>query len=502
VTIRSASFTRGLGASYFATGINIAYIAATVPLALHYLGKEQFGLWALAQQITGYLILLEFGVSSAVSRFIANHKDDVNGGDYGRLLLAGAIVFAIQGGLIVLTGLVFSIFAPALFAIPTPLTADFTNVLMIITALAGFSIFSRSLGVPLWSFHRMDFSYHIGSITLISGFVILWIGFHFGLGIYSLAVSGLPAALLCPLITFFFCKKHGFYPSTKSGWQMPTFADIQRVFAFGKDAALMSLGSQMVNASQIMIISRFSGLDAAATFSIGTKLYSLGQQLVARIIGAAAPALTELFVRGEISRFSARFFDVLSISAFLATLIGSFLICGNSSGVSFWTSGMIAWSPWADVMLGALLVATSFTRCLTELFVFRGNLKSVRYIFLMEGLLSVALAIPAVINFGLPGLLFTCLFVHVAVVLGFSLKAANKALTQTAPIIQQILKSFLILFFVFVITALWATDYFKDIQAVFIVIFLTLISGAFGWFLMLQHSLRAEIHNKLNFFYK
>ena len=502
MTIRSTSFVRGLGASYFATVINIAYTAATVPLALHYLGKEQFGLWALAQQIAGYLILLEFGVSSAVSRFIANHKDDVNGGDYGRLLLTGAIVFAAQGSLIAVVGLVFSIFAPALFAIPTPLTADFTNILMIITSLAGFSIFSRSLGVPLWSFHRMDFSYHIGSISLISGFVILWIGFHFGLGIYSLALSGLPAALLCPLITFFFCKKHGFYPSTKSGWQMPTFADIQRVFAFGKDAALMSLGSQMVNASQIMIISRFSGLDAAATFSIGTKLYSLGQQLVARIIGAAAPALTELFVRGEISRFSARFSDVLSISAFLATLIGSFLICGNSGGVSFWTSGMITWSHWADGMLGFLLVATSFTRCLTELFVFRGNLKSVRYIYLVEGFFSVALAIPAVINFGLPGLLFTCLFVHLAVVLGFSLKAANKVLARPTLIIQQILKSFLILFFIFVITAIWGSHYFKSIQAVFIVISLTGSAGVFGWVFMLQHSLRSEICNKLIFFYK
>jgi hypothetical protein len=373
---------------------------------------------------------------------------------------------------------------------------------MIITSLAGFSIFSRSLGAPLWSFHRMDFSYHIGSITLISGFIILWIGFHFGLGIYSLAVSGLPAALICPMITFFFCKKHGFYPSAKSGWQTPTFSDIRRVFAFGKDAALMSLGSQMVNASQIMIISRFSGLDAAATFSVGTKLYSLGQQLVARIIGAAAPALTELFVRGEISRFSARFINVVSISAFLASLIGSILVSGNSTIVSIWTSGMITWSHWADGMLGALLVATSFTRCLTELFVFRGNLKSVRYIFLVEGFFSVALTIPALINFGLPGLLFACLFVHLAVVLGFSLKAANNALTQTTPIIQQILKSFLILFFVFVITAIWGTHHFKDIQAVFIVIFLTLISGAFGWFLMLQNSLRAEIRNKLNFFYK
>jgi hypothetical protein len=193
---------------------------------------------------------------------------------------------------------------------------------------------------------------------------------------------------------------------------------------------------------------------------------------------------------------------VLSISAFLATLIGSFLICGNSAGVSFWTSGMIAWSPWADGMLGALLVATSFTRCLTELFVFRGNLKSVRYIFLMEGLFSVALAIPAVINFGLPGLLFTCLFVHLAVVLGFSLKAANKVLARPTPIIQQILKSFLILFFIFVITAIWGSHYFKSIQAVFIVISLTGSAGVFGWVFMLQHSLRSEICNKLIFFYK
>jgi O-antigen/teichoic acid export membrane protein len=500
MTIRSASFTRGLGASYFATGINIVYIAATVPLALHYLGKEQFGLWALAQQITGYLILLEFGVSSAVSRFIANHKDDVNGGDYGRLLLAGTIVFAIQGGLIVLTGLVFSIFAPALFAIPTPLTADFTNVLMIITALAGFSIFSRSLGVPLWSFHRMDFSYHIGSITLISGFVILWIGFHFGLGIYSLAVSGLPAALLCPLITFFFCKKHGFYPSAKSGWQMPTFADIRRIFAFGKDAALMSLGSQMVNASQIMIISRFAGLDAAATFSVGTKLYSLGQQLVARIIGAAAPALTELFVRMEIARFNVRFFDVVSISAFLATLIGSILVSGNSAIVSIWTSGMMNWSPWADFLLGVLLVATSVTRCLTELFVFRGNLRSVRYVFLFEGLISVALAIPAVIRFGFVGLLAATFLAHLIVTLSFSLRAAADVYIPTRAISLLLLLSFSILSGLFIFSMFWHAFALTPVATMCFSLVFAAVAGFLAWHFLLNPPLREEINGRIKAF--
>ena len=87
---RTHNFIRGLGAGYLATAINIAYTAASIPLALHYLGKEQFGLWALAQQIMGYLMLLDLGVSSAVSRFIADRKDDVNGGGYGSLLLTGA----------------------------------------------------------------------------------------------------------------------------------------------------------------------------------------------------------------------------------------------------------------------------------------------------------------------------------------------------------------------------------------------------------------------------
>ena len=134
---RTRNFFRGLGAGYVAIAVNIAYTTASIPLALHYLGKEQFGLWALAQQIMGYLMLLDLGVSPAVSRFIANLKDDVNSGSYGSLLLAGAIVFAIQGLLIVISGVSFSFFAPTLFSIPPHLSADFTNVLIIITSLAG-----------------------------------------------------------------------------------------------------------------------------------------------------------------------------------------------------------------------------------------------------------------------------------------------------------------------------------------------------------------------------
>ena len=493
---RTQNFIRSLGAGYISVAVNIAYTAASVPLALHYLGKEQFGLWALAQQIMGYLILLDLGVSSAVARFVADYKDDVQGGEYGRLLLTGAMVFAVQGVLIAAAGAGFAFFAPFLFAVPDHLACDFTNVLIIITFFAGLSVSLRTIGAPLWAFQRIDLLYTLGSLALVSGFSALWLGFSLGWGIYSLALSGIPAALFCPVITFFFCKKNGLYPASRSGWLIPRLSDFRRIFAFGKDAALMSLGAQLVSASQIMIISRFVGLESAATFSIATKIYSLGQQLVAKVEGTSAPALTELFVRGERDRFNARFLDVVSVSTFMATFIAVLLVSGNTFIVSIWTLGMIRWNRWGDILLAALLLLNSVTRCMNELFVFRGNLKSVRYIYLLEGLVFVSLAVPVVTLFGIVGLLTLSLLVHLAVNFRLTLKASNEIL-PIAPIVKQTLKSFSVVVVYFVFLGEYCLRILALGPAVFFLLLIMLSAGLLSWYFLLGRTLRAELLHRM-----
>ena len=51
---RLKKFTHSLLSGYVALGVNVFYTLASVPLALHYLGKAEFGLWALVSQISGY----------------------------------------------------------------------------------------------------------------------------------------------------------------------------------------------------------------------------------------------------------------------------------------------------------------------------------------------------------------------------------------------------------------------------------------------------------------
>ena len=488
---RTNNFIRGLSAGYLATAINIVYTAASVPLALHYLGKEQFGLWALAQQITGYLILLDLGVSSAVSRFIADLKDNVNSCSYGSLLLAGATVFAIQGLLIAIVGVAFSFFAPALFAVPDHLSSDFTNVLIIVTSLAGLSVALRTLGAPLWAFQRIDVSYGLGSLTLLTSFAALWAGFHLGWGIYSFALAGIPAAILCPIITFLICWKSGFYPSA-GNWGRPNLLLFRKIFAFGQDAVWVSMGSQLVNASQIMILSRMVSLNAAATFAIGTKLFTMGQQLTGRIIESAAPGLTEMFVRGDTARFRLQFGNVVGLTTFLATLGGSALITANTLFVSLWTSGAVHWNLPCDAILAGLLILTSLTRCLIGVFGVTGSFRPVRHIYFVEGCVFIAIATPAAAHFGIVGILGSSLITHLTVtgILGFL--AAEKTLGSVKPMIRPLVASLLITGFAFMVSLIFTKSGFSPNSLMFGGGGIFFLSTIFGWFYVLSAGLRAD----------
>src|SRR5947209_7440647 len=81
--------------------VTIIYSLASIPLALHYLSSERFGLWALMSTIGNYLSLVDLGMSGSVARLLIDHKDDREGGTYGSLIKTGALVTVAQGAIVV-----------------------------------------------------------------------------------------------------------------------------------------------------------------------------------------------------------------------------------------------------------------------------------------------------------------------------------------------------------------------------------------------------------------
>src|SRR5437016_387660 len=103
---RFKRFAHSLASGYLVLGVTILQTLALVPVALHYLSAAEFGLWALAMQIAGYLLLIDLGMSGSISRILIDHKDHPADGVYGSIIKTGALVLVVQGAIIALAGTV------------------------------------------------------------------------------------------------------------------------------------------------------------------------------------------------------------------------------------------------------------------------------------------------------------------------------------------------------------------------------------------------------------
>ena len=492
---RIRRYAAGLFTGYAALILNIAYTVISVPMALHYLSKAEFGLWALALQISGYLMLLDLGVSPALNRLLANHKDSVNGGLYGSFLLTGCLVFMIQGALIAVGGGIFSYFAPAIFSIQAELQGEFRNLLLILTIYSGFLYALRVTSAPLWTFQRMDVCNLSAIMTLVANFFCLWIGFVLGMGIYSFATAGILSGFLRVSFEFIVCLRSGYYPRMGQ-WGRPSWQIFREVFGFGRDVLLITIGGQLVNASQLLIISRILGLDAAAAFSIGTKIYNMGTQLVSKIMETSTSALTEMYVLGDIQRLNRRFWNIVSLSLFASSLFAALVIAANHAVVKIWTSKIITWSPEADMLIGGLIFMTSISRCFVSLFGVMGNYGPIRHIYILEGIGFLLLAIPAAKHFGINGVLAASLIAHLCISFLIALLASRKHL-KLKRLRDHLAPSLLILGMACLASFIGQRIGISSMDTLVMTFMLGLITVALAWHYLLDEDLRVEVLSKI-----
>jgi O-antigen/teichoic acid export membrane protein len=267
------------------------------------------------------------------------------------------------------------------------------------------------------------------------------------------------------------------------------------MFFFGKSVMLMAIGSQLVNASQIMILGRVAGLEAAATFSIGTKFYSLGTQLTGRFFESSAPALTEMFVRKEFGCLKERFTDIFRASLFIATSGAVALVVANATVVKWWTSGVIEWNFRWDLMLAALLLATTCSRCLVGLFGIAGNLRPVRNLYLAEAAVFIAIGIPAAAHFGIMGMIIASLLVHLLVTFTFSSVAVRRVLGDDVSFGYLVLQAGAIVSFIFLIIQI--VPQFSSLLDFGLRSGTAIMASVLsGWFLIMSPRARTQMVNK------
>jgi O-antigen/teichoic acid export membrane protein len=410
---RAKKFLWGLGSSYILVAASILYTLASIPLALHFLAKEEFGLWALVTQLASYMNLMDMGMQSSTARIFINYKDSKSDGQYGSLVKTSAFIFSAQGLLVLLVGLPLIPFVGHFLSLPLAELSNFQTLMgvQIFILAVGFS--TRTFGCLLHAHQQYVWSNIGGAIGQLLGLASLAVSFHFGHGLFSLVTASVVAFLSNNCVQILGCLKLKLLPAS-GGWGSFQLTKVKILFDFAKDTFLMSLGWQLISATPIVLISKVIGLDAAATWSVGTKLFTLFQQIIWKILDNSAGGFAEMFVRSEYQILRVRFFEITSLTAFLSPIFAGLLIVCNSPFVSLWTSGKISWPILYNIPLALLLVSYSVGRCYGSLPSITMGIGFARYVYFLDGLLFCLVGFFILPSTDLVGLIVLALLLDLA----------------------------------------------------------------------------------------
>jgi O-antigen/teichoic acid export membrane protein len=385
-------YVQSLVSGYVVIGANIVYTLCSVPLALQFLSRAEFGLWALATQIAFYLALLDFGMTGAVSRILVDYKDTGRAAEYASFVQTSLIINVLQAAVVLVAGIIAAYLLGPILNVPVGLRHEF-RLLMVGQTLVVAAAFALKIFTQILTGHqRSDIVNWVQSLSFVLSLAALWVCFQRGVGIYSV-VWAQAASLALSVATFAVaCFRLSVWPSAFD-WRGFDCQKLGELWHFSKDVFILSLGSQLINTSQIIIVTRTLGLESAAIWSICTRSFILMSQFVGRVLDFSAIPLSEMFARGEHGRLLHRFRGITVLSTSMAIVAAVLFVNCNQPFVSLWTGREFTWSFLNDMLLGIWFVFITIQRCHIGLLGVSKQLTQAKYIYLAEGLVFIILSL-------------------------------------------------------------------------------------------------------------
>ncbi len=408
--MRKSYFLSGVIGSYISLIATTVYAITLVPIALRYLPKDEFGLWMVLVQASTYLTLLELGIFPAAARILIDHKDSrLVDGAYGAAILGAAVIFVAQAMLILVLGYWLADFVTHILSVPPHLTQEASTLFKWFVVAAAVGTFSRVWSAVLYANHRMDLVALIQGITPLLGLVIAWWLLSNGGGLAALPWAIVPPVVVSGSLCAIASWRLGLLPKWGS-WRLPYPKELTALCKLGLDVFAVNIGQQLLQASQLLIVSRTLGLTAAAVWSVSTKLFSLIYQLIIRVENTAIVSFAEMLVRGEKESLRKRFRQIYQLTAGLAVAGLGGTAALNPSFVAFWASPELAWPPFNGALLACLMAFNLVIHCHTDLIIHSKSIGALRYLVFLEGITFIASALLVTPIWGFTGLLLCALF--------------------------------------------------------------------------------------------
>jgi O-antigen/teichoic acid export membrane protein len=288
-------------ASLIQKALTIVISLVSVPLTVHYLGPERYGVWLTISSLLVWMAMTDFGLAGNA---LINVLSEANGNDDRRAAqeYTSSAVWALSAvaALLAIVAIASFRFIPwnSVFQVSNVRPGELTLACALTLALF-------IIGLPLNVQNSIYCAYQDGFLSNAWGIamnlatlvaLVIVTRFHGGLPQLVLALSGTRTVLALVNVYYMFRKRYR--------WLLPVPSAVRwhcvhRLFKLGGKYLVNQLGALGIYQSQPMIITQILGPANVMIFVVAQKVITLPMDLVYMVTSPLVPAFGEAKARND-----------------------------------------------------------------------------------------------------------------------------------------------------------------------------------------------------------
>jgi len=408
--MKTPSYASATGVRVAALILNAAGMIFLFPFILHNIGEHDFGVWSVAASVTDYMLMIDFGVSLACTRFLSKTTDTKE----WKIIVSNAVALAlVVMSLLLIIGLGILILRS--FNINIISDRSLALVIGILAIEAGMSMVLR----VYQSILRTELKYLQLGLFEIGRVLLRLIGFplilYFGGGLIQLIIYSAIVNIGLFSSSFLYVRfvhKHTFFDS-----RYIDLSVIKKLFHFGKYAIVVHIAELFRYRLDGVFIGIALGIASIAQYAIMITIIDMSVQILSRFLSY----WETIIIRhtGENKELSVEYmFKSITIGFWIvAFFFGNIYLFGEIF-LTLWVGEQYAHLANDLTLFSLLLTLVVFQMSVTPYFNGHGKQKTDAFLALIEVIGKAIIAVPTIHYFGLKGIMITTIIIGLMVSIG------------------------------------------------------------------------------------
>ena len=304
-----------------------------MPFLIHSLGDKMYGLWIFVGSFLGYYGLMDFGLSSAIRRFVSKAIGEDDHDEIIRVVNTALVIFSVTGVAAFVVSLGIALLIPTLIS-HIDKVATFRKLILILGVNCAFGFPLRVFSGVLSAHLRYDVDAYVEILKLGARTALIVYFLKSGAGIIALAMITTVMDLSAYGVKYITLRR--LYPWLYFSPRLFERVKVRKLFGYSVYTFISQIADQLRFNIDNLVIVTFVGLSPVTLYSIGARLIKYFIDLVGSALGFTMPMFSQYDGAGDYDAIREKFIFMTKVGGYLSFLIGGGLIIFGKAFIVRW----------------------------------------------------------------------------------------------------------------------------------------------------------------------